>query len=134
MSSVLIDETNLTATANAIRSKLGTQSTYTPSGFATAINSIPSGGGGTTYSIIYGDVTNSPAIFYNEDGSLNQNSGGYSGDSIDYPSGGVVAMEVYNNILVTNETTGDEVEVIPIVDAICMFVMPESNVIIDSWD
>lgn len=46
MSSVLIDETNLTATANAIRSKLGTQSTYTPAGFADAIDSIPTGGGG----------------------------------------------------------------------------------------
>ncbi len=134
MSSVLIDETNLTATANAIRSKLGTQSTYTPSGFATAINSIPSGGGGTTYSIIYGNIENSPAIYYSEDGALSVWSSGDPGDSIDYPSGGVVAMEVYNNILVTNETTGDEVEVIPIVDVMRMFIMPESNVIIDSWD
>lgn len=134
MSSVLIDETNLTATANAIRSKLGTQSTYTPSGFATAINSIPSGGGGTTYSIIYGDVENAPAIFYSNDGTLSQWGSSYSGDSIDYPSGAVVAMEVFNNILITNDTTGDEVEATPIVDDIWMFVMPESDVIIDGWD
>lgn len=56
MGSKLINETNLTATANAIRSKLGTQSTYTPAQFASAISSIPSGGGSGSevISVCYG--------------------------------------------------------------------------------
>lgn len=43
MSSRLIDEANLTATANAIREKLGSSSTYTPAQFAAAISAISSG-------------------------------------------------------------------------------------------
>lgn len=46
MANVIIDDTNLTNIANAIRGKNGTQTTYLPSEMATAITNIPSGGGG----------------------------------------------------------------------------------------
>ena len=46
MANVIIDDTNLTNIANAIRGKNGTQNTYLPSEMATAITNIPSGGGG----------------------------------------------------------------------------------------
>ena len=45
MSKVLVTDTNLTNIANAIRTKLGVQTTYTPSEMAAAIASIPQGGG-----------------------------------------------------------------------------------------
>lgn len=47
MAKVLISESNLTAIANSIRSKLGTQTTYRPSDMPTAIGSIS--GGATIY-------------------------------------------------------------------------------------
>lgn len=47
MSSVVIDDTSLTAIANAIRSKNGLTTTYTPGNMAAAILAIPSGGGVT---------------------------------------------------------------------------------------
>lgn len=47
MSRAYITETLLTNIANAIRNKLGGSATYTPAQMATAIASIPTGGGGT---------------------------------------------------------------------------------------
>lgn len=44
MASVVIDDTSLTAIANAIRAKNGATATYTPSAMATAILNLPSGG------------------------------------------------------------------------------------------
>lgn len=46
MSNVLVNDTSLTAIANAIRSKLGVSTTYKPGQMASAIQSIPTGGGG----------------------------------------------------------------------------------------
>ena len=43
MSKVLVEESNLTAIASAIRSKLGAQTTYKPGQMATAIGTIPTG-------------------------------------------------------------------------------------------
>ena len=45
MTTVLTDNANYTAIANAIRSKLGVQTTYMPSEMADAITAIPTGGG-----------------------------------------------------------------------------------------
>lgn len=45
MSNVLVNDTSLTAIANAIRSKLGVSTTYKPGQMASAIQSIPTGGG-----------------------------------------------------------------------------------------
>lgn len=42
---VIVEDTNLTNIANAIRNKNGSSDTYTPSQMSTAINNIPSGGG-----------------------------------------------------------------------------------------
>ena len=64
MSYALIDEQNLTATANAIRAQLGTSDTYTPSEFAEAIASI-SGGGGSGSSSDEKDV-----MFIDYDGTI----------------------------------------------------------------
>lgn len=44
----IIDTSTLTAIANAIRTKLGVQTTYKPSEMATAIGQISGGGGGQT--------------------------------------------------------------------------------------
>lgn len=44
MSNVLVNDTSLTAIANAIRSKLGVSTTYKPGQMASAIQSIPTGG------------------------------------------------------------------------------------------
>lgn len=41
---VVVEDTNLTNIANAIRNKNGSSDTYTPSQMSTAINNIPSGG------------------------------------------------------------------------------------------
>ena len=47
MANYLTTDTDLTAVADAIRTKGGTNATLTfPSGFVSAINAIPSGGGG----------------------------------------------------------------------------------------
>lgn len=46
MSKVLVSETNLTAIADAIRTKKGSEDTYKPGEMAAAINSITTGGGG----------------------------------------------------------------------------------------
>ena len=44
MTNVLINDTSMTSIGNAIRSKLGVETTYLPSEMASAIQSIPSGG------------------------------------------------------------------------------------------
>lgn len=46
MAIVTINDANLTAIANSIRAKNGTQTTYKPSEMAAAITAIPTGGGG----------------------------------------------------------------------------------------
>ena len=45
MANVVIDDINLTNIANAIRNKNGLSTTYTPSEMATAITTLPIGGG-----------------------------------------------------------------------------------------
>ena len=45
MANVIINDTNLTNIANAIRGKNGETTTYKPSEMAAAITAIPSGGG-----------------------------------------------------------------------------------------
>lgn len=69
MAKVLVSDSNLQAIANAIRSKNGTQNTYTPSTMATAISNIPSGGGSSNWhDISYSDGTvydyNGNPLFY----------------------------------------------------------------------
>ena len=54
MGYALIDESNLTATASAIRSQLGVSNAFTPAQFAPAIASISGGGGGITVDDIAG--------------------------------------------------------------------------------
>lgn len=50
MSSYLVSDTSLTSVANAIRTKGGTSAALSfPTGFVTAIQNLPSGGGGGTY-------------------------------------------------------------------------------------
>lgn len=46
MSKVLVSENNLSAIADSIRAKNGTQETYTPGEMSVAIDNLPSGGGG----------------------------------------------------------------------------------------
>lgn len=46
MANVLVDDTNLTNIANSIRAKNGSSDTYTPAEMSTAIDNIPTGGGG----------------------------------------------------------------------------------------
>ena len=48
MAKVLVSESNLTNIANAIRSKNGSNNTYTPAQMAPAILAIPTGGGSST--------------------------------------------------------------------------------------
>lgn len=45
MANVLVQDTSLTAIADAIRAKNGTETTYKPAEMAAAINALPSGGG-----------------------------------------------------------------------------------------
>ena len=47
MANVIINDTNLTNIANAIRGKNGTTTTYKPSEMAAAITAISGGGGGS---------------------------------------------------------------------------------------
>ena len=66
MANVLINDTSMTSIGNAIRSKLGVQTTYLPSEMASAIESIPSGGAVDYDDIIqgnYSSVTSSTASF-----------------------------------------------------------------------
>lgn len=52
MTDYLTNDTDLTSVANAIRTKGGTSAPLEfPSGFVTAIENIPSGGGGTTVTV-----------------------------------------------------------------------------------
>lgn len=52
MTDYLTNDTDLTSVANAIRTKGGTSASIEfPSGFVTAIENIPSGGGGTTVTV-----------------------------------------------------------------------------------
>lgn len=59
MANVIVNDTNLTNIANAIRSKNGTQTTYLPSEMATAIANIPSGGGS---SVVYDGFYNGSTL------------------------------------------------------------------------
>ena len=53
MANYLTTDTELTSIANAIRTKGGTQAQLTyPTGFVSAINDIPTGGGGTKPDIV----------------------------------------------------------------------------------
>ena len=60
MAKVLVNETNLTNIANAIREKNGTTDTYKPSEMATAISNIQAGGGSENELVI----TNAAYLFY----------------------------------------------------------------------
>ena len=57
MANVIVNDTNLTNIANAIRAKNGTQTTYLPSEMATAISNIPSGGTAVVPDGFYNSVT-----------------------------------------------------------------------------
>lgn len=63
MTKGLVSQEYLTATANAIRRKLGVQDTYLPSEFADAIASITGGGGGDTFAFIVAlNFPNAPLV------------------------------------------------------------------------
>ena len=57
MSLVLVTEQHLMDTADSIRNKLGVQTTYKPREFAAAIDSIQTGGGGSSTSFYTGTYT-----------------------------------------------------------------------------
>ena len=57
MAKVLVEETNLENIADSIRAKNGTQETYLPSEMSTAIDNLPSGGGGDYNAKIDGSIT-----------------------------------------------------------------------------
>lgn len=52
MANVLVQDTSLTAIANAIREKNGSTNTYKPAEMATAIQALSSGGGGELKTIV----------------------------------------------------------------------------------
>lgn len=59
MSKALITQSYLTNIANSIRTKLGVQTTYTPSQMSSAIDSIPSGGSSEEFiKVVEGGVAN----------------------------------------------------------------------------
>lgn len=59
MSKALVTQSYLTDIANSIRTKLGVQTTYTPSQMSSAIDSIPSGGGDEEFiKVVEGGVAN----------------------------------------------------------------------------
>lgn len=80
MTTVLTDNANYTAIANAIRSKLGVQTTYMPSEMADAITAIPTSGGSDL-----GTKTITANGTYN---ASNDNLDGYSQVTVNVPSSG----------------------------------------------
>lgn len=65
MTKVLVDDTNLTNIANAIRGKAGGSTRYKPSEMATAITNIPSGGGSGATMIETSSVSATTLTFNN---------------------------------------------------------------------
>ena len=57
MANVLVQDTSLTAIADAIRGKNGTETTYKPSEMAAAIANLPSGGGSLNTTVEGGDCS-----------------------------------------------------------------------------
>jgi hypothetical protein len=57
MANVIINDTNLTNIADAIRGKNGTTDTYLPSEMAAAITNLPSGGGGVEPLVLTGNCS-----------------------------------------------------------------------------
>ena len=88
MSRAIITESLLTGIADAIRAKLGGSDAYTPSEMATAIASIPTGGGGAT-NVVQGTFTGTTtgaamAI------DLGYTGNGYPIAAVVYPDGGFI--------------------------------------------
>lgn len=69
MANYLVTDTDLTSVANAIRTKGGTSASLTfPSGFVSAVQNIPSGGGGVTTRTV--TIPSTPAYVYYIDGNM----------------------------------------------------------------
>ena len=86
MSNVLIDSTYMTGIANAIRTKSGTQDTYLPSEMPSAINNIPSGGGGAPNYPLNNGKNNIWIVIDTPNQSVSITVG-TSGDTVDWGDG-----------------------------------------------
>lgn len=86
MSKKLYEESNISAIADAIRAKNGSQDTYTTAEMADAIDDIPSGGILIQKNIIDNGTYNA---------LLDDNADGYSEVIVNVPSGGGSVTEVY---------------------------------------
>lgn len=73
MAKAFIDDTNLTAIANAIRAKTGSADTYLPSEMATAISNLQIGGGTSldNIAIFIGDYSKDEIILESGCGAVN---------------------------------------------------------------
>lgn len=92
MANVIVNDSNLTAIADAIREKNGETTTYKPSEMAAAITNLPSGGGGGG-SLAYADISYSDS---------NQYGGWREWDISNYLDNPVIwVITQYNNYLYT---------------------------------
>lgn len=70
MAEYLTNDTDLTSIANAIRTKGGASAALTyPTGFVSAIEAIPTGGGGTSTSVVSTDAELKPVYYTDGNGA-----------------------------------------------------------------
>ena len=102
MANVLVSETSMTAIANAIRSKNGTQNTYTPSQMPQAISEIEGGGSATLI-----DKNISANGTYN---ASSDSADGYKKVVVNVPTSGITQADegkvVSNGALVSQTSLG----------------------------
>lgn len=124
MADYLTTDTELTSIANAIRTKGGTAARLTyPAGFVSAINAIPTGGGGDEYTITNnsGDIVD---MFINADGHIDTTTVN-DGDDYPYQAGAIaVAFSPFG----TMSVDGGDVPSISPDGSTIVFVMPDSDV------
>lgn len=104
MTDYLTTDTDLTSVANAIRTKGGTSAQLSfPTGFVSAINAIPTGGGGGTWS----DVSSSFTVTNDDDSPI-------SGVELAaFSSGDAVMLYVYFDAAALANVTGYSVYIYP---------------------
>ena len=98
-------------------------------------NMTASGGGSSvsTHSVSFDPACeNEPIVFFSNGGSLATTED--TGSSPSFPAGTVVALYAYNNFELTGATIGDIIDVEQIDVSSAVFVMPDEDVVILSWD
>ena len=125
MADYLTTDTELTSIANAIRTKGGTAASLTyPTGFVSAINAIPTGGGGGDEYQIQNNSGDYIDLFINNDGNIDSIALS-DGDVYPWQAGTVAVAYNSNGEVLVND--GDVYTILPDGQT-AIFIMPDCAV------